>query len=325
MKKINFNDIYDTIIIGGGPTGMTAATYLRSENRKILVIDKNEKCGGQLKYIFNIKNYPACENISGEKLANKMFKQMIHRGAQYLKAEVDDVVRLENNYFKIILKDTDKTLTTRSVLLAAGLDYKKPDNIENIEQYETKGLYYHVYNDNEMYKDNVVAIIGNSDMAFHYALLLKDKCKDVIIVIDKENPEVKSKQLTDNFEKANTDNIFMITNTKLLKIEADDSRIKSLILEQQNNNEKIRLEVDKVIIAIDQKPNISKIANSVGLQINESGYASASDLNGFYVSGDCAIKKYRQVAIAVGLGAYKALDILEYLRKLDDKKIKETE
>ena len=324
MRKINFNDIYDTIIIGGGPTGMTAATYLRSENRKILVIDKNEKCGGQLKYIFNIKNYPACENISGEKLADKMFKQMINRGAQYLKAEVDNVVRLENNYFKIILKNTDKTLVARSVLLAAGLDYKKPDSIENIEQYENKGLYYHVYNDNEMYKNNVVAVIGNSDMAFHYALLLKDKCKDIIIVIDKEAPEVKSKQLIDNFEKADTSNIFMITNTKLCKIEADDNKIKSLILDQQVENKKIRLEVDKVIIAIDQKPNIAKIANSVGLQINESGYASASDLNGFYVSGDCAIKKYRQVAIAVGLGAYKALDILEYLRKLDTETNKET-
>lgn len=297
--------MYDVIIIGCGPAGMTAALYLLRANKKVLILEK-ETIGGQISSSPLVENYPGISQISGSELSNNMYEQITNLGAEI---ELEEVVEIKNGKTKTVIT-TDNKYESKSIIIATGCKYRLL-GIENEEDLIGSGIHFCVSCDGAFYKDKIVAVIGGGNSAVINATYLSDICKKVYL-IQKEKELTAEKTLQERLRKK--DNVEIIISHEIKKINGKES-LESIVL-----NDDTEIKLDGMFIAIGQIPQNDFIKNIINL--DERNYIDSEDAKtneeGIFVAGDCRKKKYRQLTTACNDGTNAALEVINYLENINN-------
>ena len=295
--------MYDSIIIGAGPAGMTAAIYLARANKKVLIIEK-ETIGGQISSSPLVENYPGYEGISGSVLANNMYNQVDKLGVDIELDEVTDIIPGELHTVKTL----DNEFKTRTVIIATGVKYRLL-GLENEIELIGNGIHFCVSCDGAFYKGKHVAVIGGGNTGIINALALADMCEKIYLIQDKDKL-TGEKILQDKLKQKV--NVEVITNSVVSKIIGDDKLEKIIIKNGKKENEII---VDGMFISIGLMPQSDFLKGIIDL--DKFNYAVSFDtktkINGIFVAGDIRTKPFRQITTAVNDGTTSALYALEYL------------
>ena len=301
------NNIYDIIIVGAGPAGMTAALYGLRSDKRVLIIEK-ESFGGQIALAPKVENYMTRNSISGTELADLMFTQIMDLGVEFELENVEKIDKIEDlfhittNYNKYIAK---------SVILAMGVK-QRSIGVKEEEKWIGNGISYCVACDGAFYKGKDVAVIGDGNSALQYALELSSYCPKVYVctLFDKFFGD---KVLIDRLIAK--DNIEIIHNISLNNILGKE-QFEGLIFENTITKEEVVVKTDGVFIAIGHLPNNEIVKNLV--ELDKAGYIISNEdcttkTPGLFVAGDCRTKNIRQVSTAVADGSVAALNAVKYL------------
>lgn len=295
--------MYDSIIIGAGPAGMTAAIYLARANKKVLIIEK-ETIGGQISSSPLVENYPGYEGISGSVLANNMYNQVDKLGVDIELDEVTDIIPGELHTVKTL----DNEFKTRTVIIATGVKYRLL-GLENEIKLIGNGIHFCVSCDGAFYKGKHVAVVGGGNTGIINAIALADMCEKVYLIQDKDKL-TGEKILQDKLKQKV--NVEVITNSVVSKIIGDDKLEKIIIKNGKKENEIV---VDGMFISIGLMPQSDFLKGIIDL--DKFNYAVSFDtktkINGIFVAGDIRTKPFRQITTAVNDGTTSALYALEYL------------
>ena len=295
--------MYDSIIIGAGHAGMTAAIYLARANKKVLIIEK-ETIGGQISSSPLVENYPGYEGISGSVLANNMYNQVDKLGVDIELDEVTDIIPGELHTVKTL----DNEFKARTVIIATGVKYRLL-GLENEIELIGNGIHFCVSCDGAFYKGKHVAVIGGGNTGIINALALADMCEKVYLIQDKDKL-TGEKILQDKLKQKV--NVEVITNSVVSKIIGDDKLEKIIIKNGKKENEIV---VDGMFISIGLMPQSDFLKGIIDL--DKFNYAVSFDtktkIDGIFVAGDIRTKPFRQITTAVNDGTTSALYALEYL------------
>ena len=295
--------MYDSIIIGAGPAGMTAAIYLARANKKVLIIEK-ETIGGQISSSPLVENYPGYEGISGSVLANNMYNQVDKLGVDIELDEVTDIIPGELHTVKTL----DNEFKTRTVIIATGVKYRLL-GLENEIELIGNGIHFCVSCDGAFYKGKHVAVVGGGNTGIINAIALADMCEKVYLIQDKDKL-TGEKILQDKLKQKV--NVEIITNSVVSKIIGDDKLEKIIIKNVKKENEIV---VDGMFISIGLMPQSDFLKGIIDL--DKFNYAVSFDtktkIDGIFVAGDIRTKPFRQITTAVNDGTTSALYALEYL------------
>lgn len=302
--------MYDIIIIGAGPAGLTAALYARRADKSVLVIEKST-FGGQITHSPRVENYPCFIKTSGAELADKLVEQVLFQGAEIELDEVTSVSK-ENNIFTVVAQGG--TFESKAVIIATGSHHRQL-GLPKENDFTGEGISYCAVCDGSFYQGQSVAVIGGGNSALQEAVMLSDICSKVTVI--QNLPFLTGeKQLINAVESK--DNIEIILSSVVSEIIGDD---KFCGIEIDTNGEKTILDFDGAFVAIGQKPENEPFKNVV--QLDNNGYIVSgenclpeSNLNGIFVAGDCRTKAIRQVATAAADGAVSALAACRYIDNL---------
>jgi len=293
--------MYDLIIIGAGPAGLTAGIYATRANLKTLILEK-ESIGGQIASSPLVENYPGLKSVSGAELANNFFEQALDLGIDF---EIEEVLSIEDGNIKKVITDSN-TYETKSIIIATGATHKRL-GLENEEELIGNGIHFCASCDGAFYKDKTVAVIGGANSAVQNALYLSSLCQKVYLIYINEELQCE-KTLIDRL-KTKT-NIELIPKTTITKYIGNP--LEKIIL----NNEK-ELEVDGLFISIGMDANTSLVNNL--LNIDERNYIISDECltnkKGIFVAGDCREKNIRQVTTATNDGTIAANLAIRYLEE----------
>lgn len=291
--------MYDIIIIGAGPSGMSAALYALRANKKVLLLEK-ECFGGQIINASNIENYPALSNVSGYDFATNLYNQIKSLGV-ILKYE--EVLEVTDKKKVITRKDTYKG---KNIIIATGLKKRKL-NLENEDKLLGSGISYCATCDGNFYKNKNVAVVGGGNTALEDALYLSNIASKVYLIHRRDNFRGEKKLISEVKEK---NNIELILNSNITKIIGEDNLNSIEITDNRNNIS--RLEIDGLFIAIGNIPDNNRFKNIIDL--DENGYIIANTnlktkTDNIYVVGDTRVKTLRQLVTATSDGAIAATEI----------------
>ncbi len=297
--------IYDAIIIGAGPAGMSAALYLLRDGKKVLILEK-ETIGGSIASTPLIENYPGVKAVSGSELTDIMFDQIDELGVEFELEEVTNINVLEDNIKEVITED-NKYLG-KVLIIASGSAYRTL-NLPNEDKLIGHGIHFCVACDGAFYKGKDVAIIGGGNSAVINAYSMSKIAKKVYILqkIDRLTCE---KDLINKIES--TDNVEIMYNVDVLEYLGEDELTGLSI---KVDGKKKKLNVEGVFLNIGLIPQ-NKFAYDV-IELDERDYVISTNTEtkvpGLYVIGDSRTKKYSQVTIATADGTIAALNAIEYL------------
>ncbi len=300
-------NLYDIIIIGGGPAGLTAAVYALRAGKKVLVIEKGT-FGGQITSSPKVENIPGFLSTTGNEFAEKLIEQAINLGAEVECCEATEII---NGEIKTIKTD-DGDFHGKAVIIATGTKHRLL-GIEREEEFIGNGISFCAVCDGAFYEGKTVAVIGGGNSALQEAVLLSDICKKVYVVqnLDYLTGEVKLAEQLENKE-----NVEIITGVVVKSIVADKD-ISGIVIEKIATKEKITLDIDGMFTAIGLIAQNEPFASAV--KLNGWGYVDADEGcvtsgDGIFVAGDCRAKRIRQVATAVADGAVAALAACDYIK-----------
>ena len=287
--------MYDCIIIGAGPAGMTSAIYLLRANKKILLLESSSY-GGQIINASNIENYPGYESISGFELATNMYNQVKKLGGEI---KYETVIRVNEDKTVVTNKDTYQAT---SVIIATGAQNRKL-NLPNEKEFIGKGVSYCATCDGNFFKNKIVAVNGGGNTALEDALYLSELAKEVYLIHRRDEFRGDNKYLDEIKAK---DNIKLILNSNIISINGNE-RLESITV-KNNSEEETTIEINGLFIAIGQEPKNEIFNNVVDL---ENGYIKTIDdvhtkTKGIYVAGDTRTKELRQLTTAVSDGSIAA-------------------
>ena len=285
--------MYDTIIVGGGPAGLTSAIYLRRANKKVLVLEANI-CGGQIINAKSIENYPGYINISGYEFSENIKNQALNLGTEI---KYETVLRIDEEK-KVYTKNN--TYEAKSIIIAVGSKNRKL-NIPNEDKFAGRGISYCATCDGNFYKGKDVAVIGSGNTAIQDMIYLADICNHVYGIVRGKSYKGEVTELEEAKAKGNVTLLFDSVVTELI---GEDS------LEKIKINDSKEINVSGVFVAIGQEPNNMMFKNI--LDINEKGYIITNNdvktrIKGIYVVGDAREKELRQLTTAVSDGAIAAM------------------
>lgn len=295
--------MYDIIIVGAGPAGLTAALYALRANKKVLIFEANTY-GGQIINANKMENYPGIKSISGFDYATLLYNQVMDLGAEI---KYETVLRIDEN--KNVITNND-TYNSKTIILATGAKNKKL-GIKNENEYLGKGLSYCATCDGNFYKDKIVAVVGGGNTAITDAIYLSDIASKVYLIHRKDSFRADDKYIIELKEK---NNIEFILNTNITDIYGDN------ILEGIKLDNGLDINVNGLFIAVGQEPK-NEIFSSL-IDIDEKGYIISNDgvhtnVKGIYVAGDARVKSLRQVITAVSDGAIAATTAILEMKKID--------
>ena len=301
--------MYDIIIVGAGPAGLTAAIYARRAEKSVLVIEKST-FGGQITHSPRVENYPGFASASGSEIADKMFEQALGQGAEIELSEVTGIERADGGY-KVVT--TDGEFEARSVIIAAGSKHRML-GVAREEDFVGEGVSYCAVCDGAFYKGKTVAIIGGGNTALQEANLLADGCAKVYVVQNLAFMTGERSLLARLEARDNVEIIYSMVVDELL----GESAINGVRIKNPETNESRTIEVDGIFVAIGQIPENEPFADAV--KLNSYGYIEAgedcmpvTELPGIFVAGDCRTKSVRQVTTATADGAVAALAACRYI------------
>ena len=301
--------MYDIIIIGAGPAGLTAALYARRAEKRVLVIEK-ETFGGQITHSPRVENYPGFESLSGSELGGKLFDHALALGAEI---ELDTVTGIRAAEGGIEVFCEGSTHLGASVIIATGSRHRNL-GIEGEERFVGEGISYCAVCDGAFYKDKTVAVIGGGNSALQEAVLLSESCAHVTVV--QNLGFLTGEESLQNILRAR-DNVDFILNATVDALLGEDT-FAGITIRDAVSGETRDLTVDGIFVCIGQVPENDAFAGVVTL--NDRGYVVAdeaclptSTIPGVFVAGDCRTKAIRQVTTATADGAVAALAACRYL------------
>ena len=297
--------MYDIIIIGGGPAGLTAALYACRANKKTLVIEK-ETFGGQITFSPKVENIPGFISLTGNEFAEKLVEQVLEQGAD---VESCEALEIRDGEVKTVVTD-DGEYRGRAVIIATGAKHRML-GIDGEERFVGEGISFCAVCDGAFYKDKTVAVVGGGNSALQEAILLADTAKKVYVV---QNLDffTGEKKLVDQLERL--DNIEIILGVTVDSF-VGDNELEGVVI-KNSAGETRSLEIDGLFVAIGLIPQNDAFKNVVTL--DSRGYAEVdesceAETNGIFVAGDCRTKKIRQVTTAAADGAIAALAACDYI------------
>ena len=297
--------MYDIIIIGAGPAGLTAAIYARRANKSVLVLEA-KSYGGQILNANNVENYPGYISISGYDLATNMYNQAKELGAEI---KFETAIHIDKDKKVTTNKDTYEA---KAIILATGAENRKL-NIPNEEDYVGKGISYCATCDGNFFKNKIVAVVGGGNTALEDAIYLSNIAKKVYLIHRRDNFRGEARYLSDIKKK---DNVELILNSNVTKLIGKNILEKIVVTDNENNSKEI--EINGLFIAVGQSPKNEIFANLI--KINDYGYIESSDgvhtnIEGIYVAGDNRVKELRQLTTAVSDGSIAATTAIKEMRK----------
>jgi len=310
--------LYDLIIIGGGPAGITAGIYAARQKLNSLLITKS--FGGQmLKKAVMIENYPGFEEISGMELIQKFEKQLRRASARSdghkIDIERDEVTKVEKieEHFLVITKNKNR-FESKAIIVASGAD-PRPLKVLGEKEFLGKGLSYCPLCDGPLFSDKTVAVIGGGNSAFEAAIFLSKIAKKIYILEASE----KVRADAENQERVKkTGKVEIITNTQVQKIQGKQF-VNSLIYEDRKTKREIKLPVEGIFVEIGSQPATSFVKDLVDFnerdEIAVEFETCQTKTPGLFAAGDCNIGKFKQIVTAASEGAKAALAAYGYIEK----------
>lgn len=298
--------MYDIIVVGGGPAGLTAALYALRANKSVLIIEK-ATFGGQITYSPRVENYPAVPDSSGNEIAEKLVDQVLSQGAEI---ELSKVLEIRDGDTKTVVTE-DGEYECKAVIIATGARHRML-GIAGEEKLVGEGISFCAVCDGAFYNGKEVAVVGGGNSALQEALLLCENASRVTVI--QNLPYLTGeKRLADRLyanEKAT------VLLSKTVKGFVGDSTLSGVIISDAETGEEQTLKVDGLFVAIGLVPQNEPFANLITL--NDYGYADAEEdcrtkTEGVFVAGDCRQKRIRQVTTAVADGAVAALAACDYI------------
>ena len=288
--------MYDIIIIGAGPAGLTAALYAARANKKVLILEA-KVYGGQIVNASLIENYPGIADISGFDYATNLYNQVKKLGCDI---KYQTVIRIDDD--NTVITNTDK-YHAKAIILATGASNRKL-NIPLEDKYVGKGISYCATCDGHFYKDRVVAVVGGGNTALEDAIYLSDLASVVYLIHRRDEFRGEGKYIDEINKKSN---IKLILNSNVTKIIGEENL--NSIEVTDNSNKKNIIDIDGLFIAIGQDPN-NQIFKGL-IDLDDNGYIISSDgvhtnRDKIYVAGDAREKDLRQLTTAVADGAIAA-------------------
>ena len=301
--------IYDVIIIGGGPAGLSAAIYSSRARMNTLIIEK-AGCGGLIAITDNLENYPGFEKgINGFELTAKMEQQARTSGTEITYGEVV-VIETDETLKKVIL--TDKTYITKTIIIASGSSFKKL-GVKGEEEFIGRGISFCATCDGPFFKNKEVAVIGGGNSALQEALFLT-KFASKITLIHRRNEFRAAKILQERV--AAEPKIKIILDTVVEEITGTQT-IEKIKVRNVNSSAAEEIPVDGVFIFIGWTPNTKFLMNNK-IALDEKGYILTDEqmktaIDGIYACGDVRKKSLRQVVTAVSDGATASVSAHHYI------------
>lgn len=311
-------NMYDVVVIGGGPAGLTAALYLARARYRVVVVEK-EKFGGQITITHEVVNYPGVEKTSGEALTATMRKQAESFGAEFLLAEVEELVT--EGDIKVV-KTTRGKLKTYGILIATGA-HPRMIGFKGEEEFRGRGVAYCATCDGEFFTGKEVFVIGGGFAAAEEAVFLTKYAKHVNILFRKDDFScaAATAEAAKNHEK-----ITVIPNTVVEEVYGDSAlrgiRYKNIKTEEVYEYKAEAGDNIGVFVFAGYQPATSLVKDVV--ELDEAGYVvtdrvQKTNVDGIYAAGDVCIKPLRQVVTAVGDGALAATELEKYAAKMHKK------
>jgi thioredoxin-disulfide reductase len=303
--------MYDLIIIGGGPAGITAGIYAARYKLNTLLIAKN--FGGQMaRKAVDIENYPGFEKISGLSLIQKFEKHLRKQKIDIERDSVTKVRKIGKNFS--ILTGSRKRFQSRVVVITSGAD-PRPLEVPGEKKFIGKGVSYCTACDAPLFADKTVAVIGGGNAGFEAALALVGYVKKVYIL--EFNPEVRADEIN-QFQAKKTGKIEVITSAALKKIQGKEF-VESVIYQDRKSKTLKPLEVQGVFVEIGSIPATGFVKGLVDFnerdEIKIDPRSNMTKTPGLFAAGDVTDVKWKQIVIAAGEGAKATLSIYEYLQK----------
>jgi len=309
--------IYDLVIIGGGPAGMSAGVYAKQMKLDTLLIEK-ESFGGQVETTSSVTNYLGFPLITGEALSSKMHEHLLSTGIELVNTEVLDT-KLNNDTKEIITRLG--SYKTKSVIIALGT---KPRTLgaNNERDYINKGISYNTLRDKDKYIDKVVAIVGGGNTAIEDAIDLSNICKKVYLIHRRHEFRADGLLVDKLHEKINSSkNIELVLGYKPHSIKGKD-KLEQFFVENIETNDLRCLTIDGLFVDIGRGPDTEIIDDCVNR--DEKGYIITNskmetNINGVMAIGDIRNTPLRQIATAVGDGSIASVTAFNYIKSLKNK------
>ena len=298
--------LYDILIIGGGPAGLTAATYARRAGKSVLVIEKNA-FGGQITWSPKVENFPGFVSLSGTELGDRLLEQAMEQGAE---VELDEVVSVTvEDGVKRVACDSGAVFEGRALIVAVGA---KPRmlGIDREEELVGSGVCFCAVCDGAFYAGKDVAVNGGGSSALQDAMLLSEKCRKVYLIHRRDSFRGEQK-LVEALEKR--ENVEFVLNATVTGLLGEDE-LTGVRVEQKGAARE--LSVAGLFVAIGHAPDNGVFAELMAL--DRAGYAEAGEdcltkTPGVFVAGDCRAKSVRQLTTAAADGSVAALAACRYL------------
>ena len=301
--------MYDIIIVGAGPAGLTAAIYACRASKKVLVLEA-KSYGGQIINTLDIQNYPVEPHISGFDFATKIYNQAKDLGAE---VKFEKVINLVLNEKEKQVVTTKNTYQSKTIILATGADNRKL-GLENEDELVGKGVSYCATCDGAFYKNKKVAVVGGGNTALEDSLYLADIAEDVYLIHRRDEFRGEEKLINDLKTKSN---VHFIYNSNVTKLIANE-KLESIEITNKTGEKSI-IEVSGLFIAVGRIPENQNFASLINL--DEKGYVIATEdchtnMEGVFVAGDNRVKSLRQLVTATSDGAIAATEAIKYINGL---------
>lgn len=305
--------IYDVIIIGAGPAGMTAAVYTSRANLSTLMMERGIP-GGQMANTEEIENYPGFESILGPDLSNKMFEHAKRFGAEYAYGDIKEII--DGKEYKTIIAGK-KEYKARAVIITTGAEYKKI-GVPGEQELGGRGVSYCAVCDGAFFKDKELVVVGGGDSAVEEGVYLTRYASKVTIVHRRD--QLRAQKILQDRAFAN-EKISFIWNSTLKQINGTDGKVSGVTLVDTQTGEESEFKTDGVFIYIGMLP-LTKPFLSLGIT-NENGYIVTNDhmetkVPGIFAAGDVREKTLRQVVTATGDGSIAAQAVQHYIEELKE-------
>ncbi len=302
--------MYDIIVVGAGPAGLTAALYARRAEKSVLVIEK-ECFGGQITHSPRVENYPGFTCVSGAELGERLFEHATSLGADI---ELDTVTGISGESGALTVSTEGGEYSAKAVIIATGSKHRTL-GLKDEELYTGEGVSYCAVCDGAFYKDKAVAVIGGGNSALQEAVLLSQTASRVYVIQNLAfvTGEASLKAILDS-----TKNVEFIYSTLVTELIGDGKTLSGIKLLNTESGVASELSLDGVFVAIGQVPDNSAFGDVVTL--SEAGYIVAGEdcipegaMEGIFVAGDTRTKAIRQVTTASADGATAALSAVRFI------------
>ena len=293
--------MYDIIVIGAGPAGLTAAIYAARAGKKVLVYEK-EGIGGQIAFSPRVENYPGIRSVSGAEFSDNLYEQALSFGVEI---ELDAVVSIEDlGDSKAVITESGRE-QCKKLIIATGVQHRKLGLPEE-DDFVGRGVSYCAVCDGAFFKNTDVAVVGGGNVALRSAQLLAGICKKVYL-IHRRNEFRGEKMIADDL--VSLGNVEFVLDSVVSGL-IGDGDLSSVEVENTVSNVKTKLDVSALFVCVGQIPS-NEIFKDI-ISLDENGYIIAGEdcktnIDGIFAVGDCRTKSVRQLTTAAADGAVAAL------------------